>query len=58
VASANDSWRGWWERPIEVTYSTLPQIQFLDTGNNSFGAIINSDASLNTKKIILGGRLN
>jgi hypothetical protein len=56
-ASASDSWRGWWEKPIDVQLSYLPSTPFLDTGYNKFSGNLNSDAFFNEKKIRLGGRI-
>lgn len=56
--SASNSWRGWWEKPIDVQYSSLPTTPFLQTGLNVFSGNVFSDASLNEKKIRIGGRLN
>jgi hypothetical protein len=57
-ASASNSFRGWWEKPIEVEYSILPEQQFLDTGINKFsGKIYTTDNEAIKKVRIAGGRL-
>jgi hypothetical protein len=58
VTTASDSWRGWWEKPIEVDYSILPAQQFIDTGINNFSSKIYTTDNDAIKKIrIAGGRL-
>jgi len=58
VTTASDSWRGWWEKPIEVDYSILPAQQFIDTGINNFSSKIYTTDNEAIKKIrIAGGRL-
>jgi hypothetical protein len=57
-ASASNSWRGWWEKPIEIKLSYLPDTQFLQTGYNKFSGILDSGTDFTEKKIRLGGRLN
>ena len=57
-ASASNSFRGWWEKPIEVDYSILPAQQFIDTGINNFSSKIYTTDNEAIKKIrIAGGRL-
>jgi hypothetical protein len=56
--SASNSFRGWWEKPIEVEYSVLPSQQFIETGINSFsGKIYTTDNQAIRKIRIAGGRL-
>ena len=57
-ASASNSFRGWWEKPVEVEYSFLPEQQLLDTGINKFSGRIRVADSAAIKKVRLnGGRL-
>jgi hypothetical protein len=54
-ASASDSWRGWWEKPIEVKLSYLPSTPFLQTGYNTFSSILSAGTDFTTRNIRLGG---
>ena len=49
---------GWWEKPIDLIFDQLPDIQFISTGFNSFDTNYYTDTYFNEKKIRLGGRLN
>lgn len=49
---------GWWEKPIEVEYSTLPGKPFLDTGINRFSGVVRVTDTSGVKKVRLtGGRI-
>lgn len=43
---------GWWEKPIEIKYSSLPSVPFVHTGINKFSGAISSFSS---GKIRFGG---
>ena len=52
--NANGS-EGWWEKPLEVKLSYLPSTPFMQTGYNTFGAILSSGTDFTTTKIRLSG---
>lgn len=57
-SSTSNSWRGWWEKPIEVKLDILPDTPFLQTGYNKFSGIIGSGTDFTQQNIRIGGRLN
>ena len=57
-ASASNSFRGWWEKPVEIEYSIAPSQPFLDTGINNFSSRIRVADSAAVKKVrFAGGRI-
>jgi len=56
--NANAS-EGWWEKPVEVTYSSLPDIAQIQAGimSRSISLSLSNDAYLNERKVRLGGRV-
>lgn len=49
---------GWWEKPIEIKYDSIPITPFIQTGINNFSSIVSSGSSFTTRKVIIGGRVN
>jgi hypothetical protein len=57
VNKSSNASEGWWEKPAEIKYDSIPPNYIVTTGINNFSSIISSGTEFGTRKIRIGGRI-